>query len=360
MNNIHKLTDAALLESTFLHVKRSNALDAELLVLLGEVDARRLYLERAFPSMFAFCMKELGFSEDVACHRIAVARLARRIPRVLDFVRDGSIHLTGLHRLDEVLTEQNAEDVLAEAAGKSIRELEQLVARLAPRPPVPTSIRKLPERATVAVEAVPASTSAATEAPRVEEPALEAGSAFAAPAAERKPVVKPLSAEDYKVTFTADAALKAKLEKAEELMRHRVGPGNLVGVIDRALDLLIEEVMKERFGVGRKPRNTVANAEQQEVVTRHIPVAIQRAVQERDGNQCTYVSPDGRRCEERGGLEFEHRSGFALTGQHTLDDITLHCRAHNQHAADKLYGRAFMDAKRRGTRIDTGEQAALL
>jgi hypothetical protein len=39
------------------------------------------------------------------------------------------------------------------------------------------------------------------------------------------------------VEFTADPALKAQLEKAAELMRHRVGPGNLVAVIDRALDL---------------------------------------------------------------------------------------------------------------------------
>ena len=99
------LTDSQLFEAVKLRIARANELDAELLLLLGEVEERRLYAARAFSSMFAFCLGELGFSEDVACNRIAVARLARRFPRVLDFVRLGRIHLTGLRLLAPVLTE---------------------------------------------------------------------------------------------------------------------------------------------------------------------------------------------------------------------------------------------------------------
>ena len=44
---------------------------------------------------------------------------------------------------------------LAEAAGKSKRQVEELVARLAPQPPVPTMVRKLPDRAEPRVEASP-------------------------------------------------------------------------------------------------------------------------------------------------------------------------------------------------------------
>jgi hypothetical protein len=73
--------------------------------------------------------------------------------------------------------------------------------------------------------------------------------------------VAPISGEAYLVRFTADSALKAKLEQAEELMRHRVGKGNLAAVLEHALDLLIDEVKKERFGAERKPRSTVAEAE---------------------------------------------------------------------------------------------------
>ena len=268
MENLSALTNVELLHTTRLQLQRSHELDADLLLLLGEIDARQLYLERAFPSMFAFCMGELGLSEDVAYNRIKVAGLARRFPRVLDFVRDGRIHLSGLRLLEPHLTEENLEVVLAAATGKSKRHIEELVARLAPQPSVPPSIRKLPERAPASPEESIAPLLALVEAP------IEAPVAALTPAAApvpRPPAVKPLSAEAYKVEFTADAALKAKLEQAEELMRYRVGKGNLVAVIERALDLLIDEVKKERFGVGRTSRSSAEEAEEREVVTRHIP-----------------------------------------------------------------------------------------
>ena len=332
-------------------------MDAELLLLLGEIDERKLYAAQAYPSMFAFCLGELGFSEDVACNRIAVARLARRLPRVLDFVRDGRVHLTGLRLLDSLLTNENLEDVLAAATRKSKREIEELVAQLSPRPPVLPSIRKLPEPRSEAL--AQQETSALALALDTPPSALEVPLPPPPAARERKPEVEPLSAATYRVEFTADRALKAKLEKAEELMRHRVGRGNLVAVIERALDLLITEATKERFGVGRKPRSTAAEveAEEREVVSRHIPDAIKREVYERDGGQCAFVSDDGRRCEERGGLEFEHTEGFARTGRHAVEELKLFCRAHNQYAADALYGRDFMQERRRATRPRTGEDA---
>ena len=157
MKTLSSLSDAELLDSTRLHTQRVRALDAELLLLLGEVDARRLYSDRAFSSMFAFCTGELGFSEDVACNRVAAARLVRRFPRALDFVREGRVHLTALRFLGPHLTEENLDEVLNAAAGKSRGELEELVARLAPRPVVPPSIRKLPQPTPVVVEEPPAS-----------------------------------------------------------------------------------------------------------------------------------------------------------------------------------------------------------
>ena len=80
--------------------------------------------------------------------------------------------------------------------------------------------------------------------------------------------------------------------------------------------------------------------------TRHIPDAVKRAVYERDGERCTWVSPDGRRCTATGCLEFDHLDGFAITGAHLVDRITLRCRAHNQFAAEKMYGRAKMKMAR--------------
>src|SRR5205823_12382795 len=106
-----------------------------------------------------------------------------------------------------------------------------------------------------------------------------------------------------------------------------------------------EQVKKERFGVGRKPRQSSIEATR-EPSSRHIPDAIKRAVYERDGGRCTFTDERGRRCTETGYLEFDHVDGFARTHLHDADRIRLLCRAHNQHTAEEIYGRAFMEQAR--------------
>ncbi|HEX9605222.1 MAG TPA: hypothetical protein VF973_15825 [Myxococcales bacterium] len=319
-----------------------------LLVHLGEIDERKLYLDWSFSSMFAFCVGELRFSEDVACNRIDLARAARRMPVILEALRSGRVHLAGLRLLAPHLTPENQEKVLAEATGKSKRQIEELVARLWPQPPVPTVVRKLPGGPNPRPEASPAySFAAATPVAQSESPAALAFSPPAAPVPRRdeRAVIAPLSEETFKIQFTASRACHDKFREARDLLRHRVPDGDLATIVEKALDVLIEQVKKERFATGRKARQ--APTEDADAGTsRHIPDAVKREVYERDGGRCTFEDEGGRRCAETGALEFDHRDGFARTRLHRADRIRLLCRAHNQHAADKMYGRAFMERAR--------------
>ncbi len=346
---VESLSASELLSATQELVRKSRGFEVELLVHLGEIDERRLYLDRAFSSMFAFCVGELGFTEDAAYNRIAVARAARRLPVILEALRSGQVHLAGLRLLAPHLTARNQSSVLAEAAGKSKREIEELVARLSPQPPVPTVVRKLPDRPTPAPEALPTFSFGATlpEAPPESAPVL----AVAPPAAhaprrdERRAVIAPLAEETFKFQFTGSRACRDKFREAQDLLRHRVPDGDLATIFEKALDVLIEDVKKERFATGRKARQAPTE-DTGESCSRHIPDAIKREVFERDGGRCTFADERGRRCAETGALEFDHRDGFARTRLHRADRIRLLCRAHNQHAAEQMYGRAFMERAR--------------
>ena len=134
LETVALLNDPDLLARTRELADHSCCTEADLLVHVGEVDERKLYLECAFPSMFAYCLGELRFSEDAAYSRIMVARAARRLPAMIEATRSGQVHLTGLRLLAPHLTAENHCEVLAEAAGKTKREIEELVARLAPQP----------------------------------------------------------------------------------------------------------------------------------------------------------------------------------------------------------------------------------
>jgi 5-methylcytosine-specific restriction endonuclease McrA len=341
---VESLSASDLLSATRELVRKSRGVEAELLLHLGEIDERKLYLERPFPSMFAFCVGELGFSEDAAYNRINLARAARGMPIILEALRSGQVHAAGLRVLAPHLTPENQRDVLTEAAGKSKRQIEELVARLSPQPPVPTVVRKLPERPTASLES-PAFTfgTAAQIAPPDSAPAPAL--ALAPQSNQRRAEIKPLAPEIYKFQFTASRACHQKFRQAQDLLRHCVPDGDVAAIFEKALDLLIEQVKKERFATGRKPRQTPAKAAD-ESTSRHIPEHIKREVFERDRGRCTFTDKGGQRCPETGALEFDHLDGFARTRVHRADRIRLLCRAHNQHAADKMYGRAFMERAR--------------
>jgi hypothetical protein len=351
---VESLSSSDLRSATRELVRGSHGVEAALLVHLGEIDERKVYLDWAFSSIFAFCVGELRFSEDVACNRINVARAARRMPVILEAVRSGQVHLAGLRLLAPHLTTENQEKVLTEAAGKSKREIEELVARLWPQPPVPTVVRKLPGRPNPPPEASPAFSFGATRpVPQPESPAVLA---FAPPQRrdERRAVVTPLAEETFKFQFTASRACHDKFRQAQDLLRHRIPGGDLATIFERALDLLIEQVKKERFGIGRKARQAAAE-DADASPSRRIPDAVKREVFERDAGRCTFTDERGRRCAETSALEFDHQDGFARTHLHRGDRIRLLCRAHNQHVAEQMYGRAFMERARASVdRLATG------
>jgi 5-methylcytosine-specific restriction endonuclease McrA len=154
------------------------------------------------------------------------------------------------------------------------------------------------------------------------------------------------------VQFTASAALVGKLEELQALLSHREAGRDLALVIEQAVDLLRNKLVKERFGQGahrrrrRQPTSKEAGPhEAQAERTRHVPREIRRQVVERDEHQCAYVDPDsGRRCSERRFLELQHHQPYGRGGRHSVDNISLFCRAHNQFQARRDYGGARIDA----------------
>src|SRR6185369_1981887 len=77
---------------------------------------------------------------------------------------------------------------------------------------------------------------------------------------------------------------------------------------------------------------------------RRYPADVARAVFLRDGKQCSYVSPDGRRCNARRCLELDHIDPYAVGGQCTIENLRLRCRAHNQRHARQYFGKSRVEA----------------
>ena len=336
---------------------------------LAEVDARRLYLGQGFASTFSYGTQVLHLSEHAAYNRIEAARAVRRFPAILERLADGSITLTTVCLPAAHLTTENHRDMLDAARHKSKRDVEVLVARLRPLPPVPSSVRKLPAlsvapRPTASPESVRVpdaspeharSRDASSESARAHDtvtPAIDAVTpavALALPAANttsagpalhapRRAVVSPLSPEQYKVQLTVG-------RETVEKLRHTIPNGDPAAIVDRALTVLLAGIERTKLAATARPRpradvsldsrRASADAPPR---SRHVPAHVRRAVWARDGHQCAFVSASGRRCQERGFLELHHTTPYAAGGKATIATIELRCRAHNLYEAELDFG----------------------
>ncbi len=253
---------------------------AELLAHLAEVDERRLYLEHATSSLFAYCVEVLGFSEDMAWRRVQAARLARAYPRIFELVASGELHLTALALLAPHLREDNQRDLLEAARHKTKRQVEELLAERFPRADQPVTLRKLPEPRTVAAPALFAASAgrqpsegAPQAAPR--EQIVTAPAPVAAAPAHR-PKLEPLAPGRYRLALTLDAQAKASLEHARDLLAHKEPGCDFARVVELALACLVEQLERRKFAMrrraeGRGQAMPVAQAEVESPAPARVP-----------------------------------------------------------------------------------------
>ena len=363
------LSDDQLLRRLRELTRDSRRVEAELVAHIGEVDARRLYAREGCSSMFTYCVELLHLSEPETNLRIVVARATRRHPILLEMLGDGRLHLSGIALLAPHLTEWNRDEVLARATHCSKRRIEELVAGIAPRPDVPTTIRRLPDRgrplstaATPAVSCRANRTSGDGSSPDESSRPDETISASAAVATaggaipsgagrpnglvvhrdallrgHRTSVVEPLAPERFRIQFTAGAILRDKLERLATLLRSSVPDGDLAALIEDAVTERIASLEAKRLAAVSHPRKTVAESDTRPG-PRSIPAAVRRAVRQRDGDRCAFVSRKGRRCTATSNLQFHHRHPHGLGGDRSPANIALFCRLcrgrHNRHYAE--------------------------
>ncbi len=353
-----QLDDATLLRSLDRIVAQDRAVTAELLAHLAEVDARRLYLEAACPSMHAYLVQRLHFSDAAAYKRIHAARAARRFPRLLHDVADGRLNLGAVTTLAPHLTPENVDEFVGAAAHLTSRQLEAWLAeRLAPASAgvEPVRPRIVFVRPHTRSEGRPASHSPGPRdplfAPVGEAPASGAPETSESKGAEAPsqpdPVTEPAPVR-YVVHLPVDEAMHSVLREVQDLLGASLGAGDVAEVFRRALSSLRKDLLRRKAGQVARPR--VQALRPANPRSRAIPAHVRRVVWARDGGRCTFTSFDGVRCESRRTLEFDHVTPFARGGKSTAEGLRLRCRGHNQLEAERAFGTEFMRERRQRPR----------
>ncbi len=350
-------------------VEQDLAVTAELIAYLGEVGARGRHLTFGYSSLFDYCTKRFGMSEDVAKKRIRIARLARRHPALLERLADGRIGLTALLMMSAALFAANTDEALAlldDAANKTNDEVAMLLVARSPKPDTPTAVEALTTEQTTTTPSAtaPAPTLFSEEVgaarPLVPSDSREAvGSMGPESASASTPTttpstpptptaprtrLAPLAPTRFDFRTTLDEQTLAELREAAELLSHVIPNGDLGLVLARLVREGLQQVRKQRRAETNKPR--ASRAESEGATPAHIPEHVIRAVYARDKGSCTFRAADGHVCGSRWRVEIDHVTPRSRGGQSTLDNLRLLCRAHNQHEAERVLGAGFMRGKR--------------
>jgi len=288
-----------------------------------------------YPSLNEYCCGALKLSSDAAGRRIHAARAARRFPVIFAMCADGRLSLTAVNLLAPHLTEANADELLVAAAGRTRSEIDELIRA---RKPMTESIGWVQPLAPLPVPArVDSAPRAATPAPPSPAPARVDSAPPAATPVPSSPAparVRPIAAGRFAVQGTLGKRAADALRFAQDTTGR-----DLSSILEAALLLYEAHLRKRKCGATEQPRRQPSATNS----ARHVPARVRREVWRRDGGRCAFTSDDGHRCGSTWRLEFDHIVPVARGGASSVDNVR---RSHNAHAAERVFGVAFMAGRR--------------
>jgi 5-methylcytosine-specific restriction endonuclease McrA len=262
--------------------------EADLISILQEVEASRVYVELEFASLFQYCVKALGLSEPVTSNFVTVSRKAAKIPGLQSAIQNGLLTVSIARKITPVLTLENQEEWVEKAQILSCRKLEEAVARVLPR-------EATPER------------------------------------------MKVVSEDRVEVKLGISKAAQEKLKRIQDLESQRTArPASLEDTLEALLEVYLEakdpvrraaRVMKRKNAA---PAPVTGHVEPKEPENQEpIPAVVKHQVSLRDGGQCVHRNDQGERCLSRRWIHLHHIRPRSQGGPNSVENLVTLCSVHH-------------------------------
>ncbi len=214
---------------------------------LREIQKRRLYLRRGFSSLFDYTVRELGYSDAAAWRRLKAMRLCANFDGVRERLQDGSMTLNAAAQLQNAFDRQERDrDRAARSApgGDGFGAAAQSQDGSAPGPAQPAE-RKPPPVLDRSARRALVEQAAGKSSRQVMELLAEVDPELAVPADR----VRPLGAGRWELKAVIDDECRRGLERLRGLLSH-VDPHMTLGQI---VGRLVQEGL-DRHDPARPPR----------------------------------------------------------------------------------------------------------
>jgi 5-methylcytosine-specific restriction endonuclease McrA len=299
--------------------------------------------------------RAIGLSPNQYWKRAQAARVIRFFPQCLDMLKSGETAVSNLALISPRITQANADIILSGIKNKTKREVEGLLSR------VTLDGKILDQEAEVELR-VRLSESQLKTLDRAREVLSHGGHVPTLCEIFMKSLGDLLEKRDPLRKAERAAARKERSESKDQTCDTLLGPKlkdtnpspektwspDEVGVEAASPE---KEGVIDGEGVGSEIGTATSHRKEAGTTRPAIPAAIRHAVWLRDQGKCTFEFPNGSRCGDRTMLELDHLKMWCRGGEHSVENLTLRCRHHNQFSAMSLLGVKYMTRKFNGSQM---------
>ena len=303
MFELQRLKDAELNLKIKSFAMQERKLTEVILRYLAEVDRRKLYLKMAYPSIFEYLIKEIGYSAGSAQRRIDGARLLQRIPEVSSKIKAGSINLAQVSKLQMICRRVKKE------SGSPVQISIQKEV-----------LKKLENQGSLQTDLILAK-EFQTEIKVFEKRSIQRD-------------------ESIRVELTFSKKEMEILKKAQELLSNKTGGGLKATILEMAEKVIkasearrIQDTKPATINHESKQSNATVAVDLSAKIALGLKTITPRLRNEifRRDQCCGFKdSKTGKSCGSKYFLEIDHIQPRFAEGSNAPDNLRLLCRNHNQ------------------------------
>ena len=240
---LKKLTNDQLDQTLKNAVTKEREILTVILKNIIEVDRRKLYLTFAYPSLFEYLTKHIGYSAGSAQRRIDAARLSKEIPEVISKLEVGSLNLAQIGLLQKSMRQYLAENKNNDANNNKQNDKNTITTQTKKQIVDSLSGKSFAESQVLVSQVLNISI-------------------------KEQPKVMHQKDESVRLELTLTKAQWGKLTRVRELLSNLMPNGSM----DQALEYALDEVIAQKLPKVKKPKVVKANLKVSTAVTTITPL----------------------------------------------------------------------------------------
>lgn len=319
------MTNQELNEKLKSKAAQERTLTKEILWDIVEVEKRKLYLDYAYPSLFAYLTEYIGYSEGAAQRRIDAARLLAKVPEVSHAIENGTINLAQVSKMQKICRQ------IKKDSGAAVQVILQksVLKKLENKNAVQTDLI-LAQEFNVRIEVADKKKIQQDESVRIELTFTKDEMHLIETA---RALLSNKTGGTLKATFIAmaekmvkDAQPKTGASQVKKATRAATAAVNIVNA-----EIEVKPRQSATATVAVKPPDVAIKTASLvgPIALRSVTPRLKREIRERD-QVCQFKNPKtGKRCGSRFFLEVDHVQPRFLNGPNTIENLRMLCKSHN-------------------------------